>query len=150
MCCSIHVDDRNLELMLFQSDYFEQILLLKFDCELSLLNHLQASLEMWSNKLYKLPWAPWFIVFRWGSACTAWKSLEQTLWKPGTESERKKTSSSLVRIFLLGFCRNTVRNYSIMLRGSKIGKEVKSMNFGDTDLSPGLAVHLLCNLGKVT
>ena len=46
MCCSTHVDDRHLELMLFQNDYFEQILLLKFDCELSLLIHLQASLEM--------------------------------------------------------------------------------------------------------
>lgn len=40
------MDDRNLELMLFQNDYFEQILLLKFDYELSLLIHLQASLEM--------------------------------------------------------------------------------------------------------
>lgn len=66
MCCSTHVDDRHLELMLFQNDYFEQILLLKFDCELSLLIHLQASLEMRSNKLYKLPWALWFIVFRVG------------------------------------------------------------------------------------
>ena len=56
----------------------------------------------------------------------------------------------LVRIFLLGFCRNMLWSYSIMLRGSKIGKEVKSVNFGDMDLSPGLAVHLLCNLGKVT
>ena len=43
-----------------------------------------------------------------------------------------------------------MRNYSIMLRGSKIGKEVKSTNFGDMDLSRGLAVHLLCNLGKIT
>lgn len=35
-----------------------------------------------------------------------------------------------------------------MLRGSKIGKEVKSMNFGGMDLSPGLAAHLLCNLSE--